>query len=325
MTGPPASVAATRVAVRQSVADLSPGGLALVACSGGTDSLALAAATAWEVPRLGARAGALVVDHSLQAASAETAAHAAEQCRRLGLHPVEVLTVVVGRAGGPESAARDARYRALSDAADRLDADQVLLGHTLDDQAEQVLLGIVRGSGARSLSGMPRHRGRFHRPFLTLPRSTTASACVAQGLVAWQDPHNQDTAYRRVRARQLLPIVEERLGPGVVAGLARTADRLREDADTLDELAIVARESLGAMPWEVSDVAALPNGLRSRVWRLAAREAGVPAGALVAVHVRAMDALVSRWHGQGAVDLPGGCRARRSGGRVVVDGRGQVQ
>lgn len=312
-------MAATRVAVRRAVAGVVPGELVLVACSGGADSLALAAATAWEVPRLGARAGALVVDHALQPRSAETAARAAGQCRRLGLDPVDVLTVVVGREGGPESAARDARYAALSEAADRLGAARVLLGHTLDDQAEQVLLGLARGSGARSLAGMPRHRGRFRRPLLGLPRSTTASACVAEGLDPWQDPHNQDPAYSRVRARSLLATLEERLGPGVVAGLARSADLLREDADTLDGLAAAARQTLGPLPWDAAAIGALPSGLRSRVWRLAAGEAGVPAGALFSVHVHAMDSLVREWHGQGPVDLPGGRQARRVGGRVSVD------
>jgi tRNA(Ile)-lysidine synthase len=313
------------VAVRESLAALPPDVPVLVACSGGADSLALAAATAWEAPRLGHPAGALVVDHGLQDGSDRVAARAAGQCRDLGLSPVQVLTVHVGTQGGPESAARDARYAALEQAAEATGSAYVLLAHTQGDQAEQVLLGLARGSGARSLAGMPRRRGRFVRPFLALPASTTREACAAEGLTPWQDPHNVDPTYRRVRARRLLDELERELGPGVVAGLARTADLLRTDADTLDGLALTARTGLGPGPWDTQSLAALPDGIRTRVWRMLVHEAGVPRGALFSVHVRQLDALVNRWRGQGPVDLPGGLRASRSGGRVSITPSGPVE
>src|SRR5690606_20312838 len=110
--------------------------LVLVALSGGADSLALAAATAFEAPRAHLRAGAVIVDHGLQAASTEVAERAAEQARALGLDPVVVVRVQVGSAGGPEAAARDARYAALVETIQTTDAAALLLGHTLDDQAE---------------------------------------------------------------------------------------------------------------------------------------------------------------------------------------------
>lgn len=133
-----------------------PGSVAdvLVALSGGTDSLALAAATAFEAPRAGLRAGAVIVDHGLQTGSADVAERAAAQARELGLDPVLVRRVEVGTDGGPEAAAREARYAALAEAASETGASAVFLGHTLDDQAETVLLGLARGSGAASLSGM---------------------------------------------------------------------------------------------------------------------------------------------------------------------------
>ncbi len=291
----------------------------LVACSGGADSLALAAAVAFEAPRVGLSAGAVIVDHGLQQGSSAVAARAADQCRLLSLDPVEVATVeVVGSGSGPEAEARDARYQALGKVAARLGAVAVLLGHTRDDQAEQVLLGLARGSGARSLSGMPARRGPYVRPLLGLDRATTEAACEASGLTAWVDPHNSDPAYRRVRARALLPLLETELGPGTVAALARSADLLREDADALDGLAVQAREEIGQGPVEATVLLALPRAIRARVWRLLAVEAGCPPGSLVATHVDALDTLLTSWRGQGPIDLPGHVQGSRSGGRVLV-------
>ncbi|MFC4631238.1 tRNA lysidine(34) synthetase TilS [Promicromonospora alba] len=264
------AVAAARNAVRAVLAPLGPDELVLVACSGGADSLALAASLAAEARRVGrsvrsrgyaVRAGAVVVDHGLQAGSAQVAARAAEQCRALGLDPVVVRDADWSSgAGGPEAAARDARYAALEAYAAEAGATRVLLGHTLDDQAEQVLLGLARGAGARSLAGMPRERGIFHRPFLGLRRAQTEAVCAASGLEFWTDPTNllppgdrtsptrvQHGATDRspgpftplrsqVRGR-VLPVLEDTLGPGVVEALGRSADQLRDDADLLDALA----------------------------------------------------------------------------------------
>jgi tRNA(Ile)-lysidine synthase len=323
VTGPKPAVAATRVAVRKAlgqIEQISRGGLVLVACSGGADSLALAAAVAFEAPRLGLTAGAVIVDHGLQEGSLAVAARAADQCRRLlSLDPVEVVTVQVARSGsGPEAQARDARYRAFDEVAKKVGAVAVLLGHTRDDQAEQVLLGLVRGSGARSLSGMPARRGPYVRPLLGVARTTTAAACEAAGLTPWVDPHNSDPAYGRVRARALLPLLETELGPGATAALARSADLLREDADALDDLAAQARSELGQGPFDVMVLLSLPRAIRTRVWRLLAMEAGCPAGALIASHVDALDTLVTCWRGQGPIDLPGHVQGSRSGGRVLV-------
>jgi len=322
MTGPHPATAATRLAVRRELARLEqvdPGGIVLVACSGGADSLALAAAVAFEVPRTVLSAGAVVVDHGLQKGSSAVAGCAADQCRVLGLDPVEVVTVQVAVSGtGPEAGARDARYRAFEDVAERIGAVAVLLGHTRDDQAEQVLLGLARGSGARSLSGMPARRGRYLRPFLGVARSTTVAACEAAGLTAWVDPQNSDPSYGRVRARALLPRLEAELGLGTVAALARSADLLREDADALDDLAVAARVELGPEPVDATGLMRLPRAIRTRVWRLLALEAGCPPGALIASHVESLDTLVTRWRGQGPIDLPGGVRGSRNAGRVLV-------
>ena len=323
MTGPHPAIAATRVAVRLALGQIeqtTPGGLVLVACSGGADSLALAAAVAFEAPRAGLIAGAVIVDHGVQEGSLAVADRAADQCRRLlSLDPVEVVTVQVASSGsGPEAHARDARYRAFEAVAERMGAVAVMLGHTRDDQAEQVLLGLARGSGARSLSGMPMRRGPYVRPLLGVARAITVAACDAAGLTAWVDPHNSDPAYGRARARALLPVLEAELGRGTVAALARSADLLREDADALDELAAQARDEMEQGPVETAVLLALPRAVRTRVWRLLALEAGCPPGSLFAVHVDALDTLLTGWRGQGPVDLPGHVQGRRSGGRVFV-------
>ncbi|MEN1976940.1 tRNA lysidine(34) synthetase TilS, partial [Cellulomonas olei] len=244
MAGPHPAVAATRSAVAASVADLPDGARVLVACSGGPDSLALAAATAFVATAGGRgrlRAGAVVVDHGLQPGSADVASRAAAACRRLGLDPVEVVAVDVTGPGGPEAAARAARTGALESAAGRLGAAAVLLGHTRDDQAEGVLLGLARGSGARSLAGMAPVRGLLRRPLLAVTRAQTVAACAALGLDPWHDPTNAGAAPgdpRRSRVRaHVMPVLERELGPGVAAALARSAELLREDADALDALA----------------------------------------------------------------------------------------
>jgi tRNA(Ile)-lysidine synthase len=335
--GPPPAVAATRSAVRAALAALltDPAAdgaagpvLVLVACSGGPDSLALAAATASEASRSRGRvrAGAVVVDHDLQAGSGAVAAGAATACRGLGLDPVEVVRVRVGADGtGPEAAARTARYAALDAAAARHGAVAVLLGHTLDDQAEQVLLGLARGSGARSLAGMPASRGVYRRPLLGLARATVRAGLDGLGLPAHEDPANADPSTARARVRhRVLPVLEAELGPGVAAALARTADLLREDADALDAEVERAADVLGppGAPVDVRALAARPDAVRRRVLRAALVAAGCPAGSLTRAHVLAVDALVTAWRGQGPVALPGGVEAWRSSGMLATGPRG---
>ncbi|HEY0506835.1 MAG TPA: tRNA lysidine(34) synthetase TilS [Blastococcus sp.] len=319
MAGPHPAVAQVRSAVRPALG--ASGQPVLVACSGGADSLALAAAVAFEAPRAGVRAGAVTVDHGLQPGSAARAEATAVLLRDLGLAPVSVLAVDVGLEGGPEGAARAARYGALATAA-RAQGATVALGHTLDDQAETVLLGFGRGSGPRSVAGMVEHRsaggGTWWRPLLGVRRETTRAACAAQELPVWDDPWNADPAYTRVRLRtEVLPLLEEVLGGGVAPALARTAALLREDLDLLDALAAAELGRLsrhGGLP--AAEVAALPPALRRRVLRGWLHAAAVPD--LQAVHLSAVDALLVHWRGQGRVDLPGGSGVVRASGTLIV-------
>ncbi len=315
MSGPPPPVAQVRSAVRPGLrASAQP---VLVAVSGGADSLALADAVAVEAARAGVPAGAVTVDHGLQAGSAQRARDTAGLLRGLGLDPVLVVPVAVGARGGPEAAARTARYAALTRCGDAHGA-RIALGHTLDDQAETVLLGLGRGSGPRSVAGMVARRPPFWRPLLGVRRTTTRAACAAQGLPVWDDPWNTDPAYRRARLRaEVLPLLEDVLGGGVAPALARTADLLREDLDLLDDLAAGHLARLGGpdgLP--AADLADLPPALRRRVLRGWLLAGGV--GDLQAVHLAAVDALLTGWHGQGPVALPGGAAALRASGRLVL-------
>lgn len=275
------------------------GGTVAVALSGGADSLALLTG----VLAAGLDATALVVDHGLQEGSGAVAARAAERARALGARRTEVLTVVVDRAGGPEAAARAARYAALDAARD---GAPVLLGHTLDDQAETVLLGLGRGSGARSLAGMAAWSAPYGRPLLGVRRAETRAACAELGLNPWEDPHNSDPRYTRVRVRtEVLPLLEDVLGGGVAEALARTAASLRADNDALDALAPAPSDA----ELEVALVAELPAALRLRALR--SWLAGRGARALTAAHLAAVDALVTDWRGQGPTAIPGTSAGRR--------------
>jgi tRNA(Ile)-lysidine synthase len=274
-----------------------------VALSGGPDSLALAAVAA----RL-RDTTALIVDHGLQEDSDRVAAQARARALELGCSSAVVLRVDVGTDGGPEAAARTARYAALRDASG---AAPVLLGHTLDDQAETVLLGLGRGSGARSIAGMRAHDPPWCRPLLGVRRALTHAACAELGLTPWHDPHNLDSRFTRVRLRnEALPLLEDVLGGGVAEALARTALALREDTDALDELAAAERpaQASGA-DLSIAALSGLATAIRRRVirgWLLAGGAAG-----LTDKHIRNVDALVIDWHGQGAVAVPSPLRGQR--------------
>ncbi|NYD68442.1 tRNA lysidine(34) synthetase TilS [Agromyces atrinae] len=318
------AVADVRRAVREALpaaGDRSP--LALVALSGGPDSLALAAATAFEASRAGWRAGAVIVDHGLQAGSETVADDAADVARELGLDPVSVRRVSVDVTGeGPEASARAARYEALTVAAREAGAEIVLLGHTLDDQAETVLLGLARGSGATSLQGMaPVSIGaggvNLVRPLLGIRRATTHQACVDADLEPWTDPHNTDPSYSRVRVRErVLPVLEAELGPGIAEALARTAEQAREDSaafqEQIDEfIEEICEPAEAGIAISAAALAANPAALRQRVIRFVVQsEFGV---ALSRSQTLDVARLVTDWRGQGPIDLPGLTAHRESG------------
>lgn len=327
------AVADVRRAVRGSLADLlqaqgsvsvatTDQPLVLVGLSGGADSLALAAAAAFEAPRAGIRAGAVIVDHGLQVESADVAARAAGQARDLGLDPVVVTRVRVSRTSteGPEAAARSARYAAFDDALRSTGATALLLAHTLDDQAETVLLGLARGSGAGSLQGMAPRSGPYVRPLLGIRRSETRAFCADARLTPWEDPQNEDVSFARVRVRlRTLPALERDLGPGIAEALARTATQLREDAEALDAMVAETIEDIcepaeAGIAVSVPALAANPRALRHRMIRsVVLAEFGV---SLQRSHTLAVARLVTDWHGQEPLHLPG-IRVVRQEGRLI--------
>jgi tRNA(Ile)-lysidine synthase len=274
------------------------------------------------------RISAATVDHAWHRDSAQIASRAAAQCAALGLNPAVVVPLgASGAGGGPEARAREGRYAALDRVAEETGSEVILLGHTLDDQAETVLLGLLRGSGARSLAGMPAGRGRYRRPFLGLSRQVTVRACAVLGLDVWADPSNADPAFARVRARAALAQVTSQLGGSVAEALARTADQLRDDADLLEMLAGELLEQARMTPREsesrvvvldAEQLATAPKALRTRALLFAVREAVLVPATVGSHHVKAVDALVSDWKGQGSVALPGRASARRIGATVVI-------
>jgi len=294
----------------------------VVACSGGADSLALLAATVFEARKLAVPVIGATVDHGLQPGSADRAGAVVDQMQRLGAADTVSVQVSVAPTGqGIEAAAREARYAALSKVAADRGSHLVLLGHTRDDQAETVLLGLTRGSGGRSLAGMPRSLdGLFHRPLLDLTRAETEAACRAEGISFWTDPHNSDPRFTRSRIRhRVLPVLEAELGPGVAAALARTAEMVRADVEALDRLAERwydehrGQSGHDGVALDVAELAGLDEAIRHRVLRLAALEAGCPSGELFRVHVLAAGELVTGYRGQTRIELPGPVHATRAG------------
>jgi tRNA(Ile)-lysidine synthase len=293
----------------------------LVACSGGADSLALAAAAIFEGERAGIKVGAVIVEHGLQAATKQVAVDTAKLLVNLGAHSVLVKEVTVGTAGGPESAARDARYSAIDVAIKEVTARFVMLAHTMNDQAETVLLGLARGSGNKSLNGMSELTGRYLRPLLQISRAQTEAFCRDSGIAFWSDPHNLDKKYARVRVRQeILPLLERELGPGVAEALARTADQLQEDESVLTALAkeyfdefVQIRATAIEIP--VAAFGEMPLAIRHRVLALAL--AAMKAPEFARVHILAVDALVDDWHGQKPLTLPG-VRVERNANQIVL-------
>lgn len=254
--------------------------LVLVACSGGRDSMALAAVSHIVCTSMGVRCGAVIVDHGLQAGSERVASEAADRCRALGLGPVIVRNATVqARGEGLEAAARQARYNELCTAARESGAIAVLLAHTMDDQAETVLIGLLRSRGVDALAGMPqvftRSGATFARPLLTLTRAETTGICEDLGVEYWDDPTNGDAVdgelpndyplRSRVR-HDLLPAIERFAGFNVTRHFAESARLARMDKEYLDQRSDeVMGEAVAAVDWPASSAAVSTDAPRACV------------------------------------------------------------
>jgi len=308
-----------RLAVRKELADIEAGERVIVATSGGADSSALAAALLPEAEARSITVIAVIIDHSLQKNSAEVALSARQELIKIGYTNIEIRKIQVEKVDGLEASARRARYAALNQIFDSQNAATIFLGHTRDDQAETVLLGLARGSGTRSLSGMASRVENYRRPLLGITRALTEAACQEVGIKFWRDPHNQSMEYTRVRVREVvLPTMEREIGPGIAEALVRSARLLRDDADALDEWADEIFDDLDPHSLEIALLENLPRAIRTRVFRKAIYLAGAPSGSLTAEHIEPVEALVTDWKGQGPVSLPGGVTVTRISGRLSL-------
>ena len=308
-----------RQAVRFWFEKLEPNSKVCIGVSGGADSLALAAAAKLESKNFSIDLVAVIVDHGLQANSAEIAEFAKQQLIKLGFQDIFVSRASVQITDGLEASARRARYKVFQQAIETYGPNTFLLGHTKNDQAEGVLLGLARGSGTKSLSGMQEVSGIFVRPLLGIDRATTEIACHESNIEYWVDPHNSNQDFTRVRVREnILPLLENEIGPGIIDALARSAKILREDATALDEWAESVFRQVMPMDIEISILDGLPVAVRSRVLRMAIYAAGAPAGSISAAHLEPIEAFVSDWRGQGHTSLPGGVKVCRISGRLSL-------
>lgn len=307
-----------RQAIRPWLSKLELHEKVLVGVSGGADSLALAFATYLEakddfniIP--------VVVDHGLQANSAQIAADTVSKLKGFGFTEIFLAKANLIMVDGLEASARRARYQVFEQAIETYGAKLFLLGHTQNDQAESVLLGLARGSGTKSLSGMAEQNGIYVRPFLLLAKELTMAACNELDIEYWSDPHNLNEEFTRVRVRKnILPIMESQIGPGITQALSRSARLLRQDSEALDQMAAEVFADQDPKNLDIEVLAALPKALRSRVIRLAVYAAGAPAGSLSADHLEPLEALVTDWHGQGVTSLPGGVKVGRFSGRLSL-------
>ena len=305
-----------RSALFANLADLEPGDQIAVGLSGGGDSVALLKAAVHVGNEKSFVVTAIIIDHQLQADSGAVAEQAAQIAKDLGTSKVEIVKVQVATgsgSGGLEAAARNARRDVFESYASVNNVKAVLLGHTLEDQAETVLLGLARGSGARSLSGMRAIDGIYRRPFLNLTRELVRSTVT--DLATFEDPHNSDPSFTRVRVRQtVLPVLEKELGPGVAQALGRTADMLRDDADALD---MDAAMIFAAGEPTINELEKLSKAVRTRVLRHLAIRAGVLVNDLSREHILNIDNLITNWHGQGSLNLPGQVNVKRESGKLI--------
>ncbi len=319
------AMADVRRAVRNSWTDLNlyKGSTIAVACSGGADSLALASAALFEGNRAEIKVIAVIVNHNLQEGSMEVALRTKGVLTEIGFDVVEIMDVVVQQSSlGMEAAARNARYGALTEFANKHNAFVTMLGHTLDDQAETVLLGLARGSGAKSIAGMPALSpdGKYLRPLLGITRKETVAYCEDLGLEYWSDPQNLDTKFSRVKVRlNVLPVLEEELGPGIASALSRTAEILQDDLEYLEAQAAeafssVAKTTNNSVVIDTEGLEKLPKALATRVIHKSLSLLGTEPAK---VQIDSVMELVTNWHGQKPLTLPS-VRVERKGKEIIL-------
>jgi len=318
-------MADVRRAIRDSwdQVNLYKGSTVSVACSGGADSLALASAALFEGNRADINVIACIVNHNLQEGSMEVALRTKRVLTEIGFDVVEIMDVHIQQNSlGMEAAARNARYGALTEFATKHNVALTMLGHTLDDQAETVLLGLARGSGAKSIAGMPTLSpdDKYLRPLLGITRKETVAYCEDVGLDYWSDPQNLDTKFSRVKVRlNVLPVLEEELGPGIASALSRTAEILQDDLEYLEAQADDAFKEIttttnNSVVIDTEGLEKLPKALATRVIHKSLSLLGTEPAK---VQIDAVMELVTNWHGQKPLTLPS-VRVERKGKEIIL-------
>jgi tRNA(Ile)-lysidine synthase len=300
-----------RVSAGRAIEQIGPG-LYGCACSGGADSIALADAVI--ACARAANVVIVIIDHGLRTGSADVADQVAAWARGQGAAAV-VRRVAVEPRASIEAAARDARYAALAEIADELGLAAILLGHTARDQAETVLMRVLRGTGPAGLAGIPRRRGLFVRPFLELPRAAIDAYIAEHHLPTWHDPMNDDARITRVRVRErVLPVLRAE-NPALDDALLRLAASAREWTEVID----AAARPFARFPIVCSELARQPAAIRKRAVALALEAANL---AYDATHLDALDAIVTAPpRGEVAIDLPGARLVRTYDDLSPVSGR----
>lgn len=324
MTRPPRVVGEVLATVRRTLerrAMLKGGERVVLAVSGGADSLTLLHAMARLAPELSLDLHVAHFDHRLRAGSAKDAAFVGREAARLGI-PGTVRAADATDTPprlSPEEAARERRYAFLGEVGEAVGAERIATGHTLDDQAETVLMRILTGGGRRGLGGIPPVRRFIVRPLIDVRRAQTEAFCRALRLRPRRDPTNEDARFlRNAIRRETIPYLERTVNARLRESLARTADVLRDEDYLLDEMAGDAAEpalDADGLRMPVERLRELPLALQRRAIRLAARmwTDGIDAGQTEAVRELAVEGRTGS-----EIHLPGGLSARVEYGFLVV-------
>ena len=290
-----------------------------VGCSGGADSSAILLGLSTIYKNSNAKkVHVVIVNHQLQEITDTVSLNTAKLAESYGFNAHIVPVAINSTEGGAESAAREARYEAFNCMIQQYDIRAFLIGHTKNDQAEQVFLGMLRGSGTRSLSGIPEIRGIFIRPFLNeLSRKDTQQVCVENEVDYWCDPHNDSLMYKRVAVRKLIQETEKSAEQNIVDSLVRTAQISAEDAEALDFYANSAIQQLDKTGWLVKDLQQFPQAVRKRAYRIKLASLNAKSDSLSFKIVAQIDNLITDWTGQGAVSVSNRITAQRENSKIV--------
>lgn len=308
-----------RNSLRKALEGLPDGSPIGVGVSGGADSLALLLGLTTLYKGDKARLVHVVtVDHGLQPVTAQVSERVAALAESYGFHShVERIVVDMNR-NSLEDAARDARYEAFRKNIEEYNLGAFLIAHTKNDQAEQVLLGLLRGSGTKSVSGMPNSRDVFIRPLLTsVSRGETKKVCVENNVEFWSDPENDSDDYSRVVIRKLLHEISTKTGQDLIDPLVRTASIAKDDNDALEFYADNLYQSAQTADWSVDVLMTAPKAVRSRVLKKKILSLHVPSENVTWEILQRVESLLSDWRGQGEVTLACGHSVSRKNNRII--------